>query len=967
MKSNAEVPNPDANLLYDLEKALAESRKTTPKLLSQVEMQERGLEFMARLRIKCVKPAYPIPLDGDCLWSCFAMSRNPYLTKEQLKAEAFHFRLRGVGMAIECLSSMGEEQLAMVQSVIAEKEGEPQSREEIIEELTKYMQSGMWSGNMGDIMAPVAASGLGQGLIIIHPTEPPYCTYAAPDCEMFRGKEDIPYPCIAVQQGNHYESALVHEDSKESARNLLQSLKEGEGVTVRAETRVDEGSQQTSTPLLSGLDKKQQVPPANDRSCRTGKGCIQDDVKGEMPKSKSKGGDPPTRCDKCGNLGPLANHLRASDTCLQAFRAYPEFKLGGNDEEFITKVCLLIKECPVPDCPRPRGSHRQLPAECLNWWKRTGWSIMNWQGVDGSSSSSVIRRKMKIFRDNHNRRQNASRQPSQGANTGCSQGSNNSSGGKSQGNTRHLRRYGLHTKHQECFKCSNSSGPLAAHLHENEDCLHAYHREYFAGRMNAENPRRALFDLGLLLHFCPNPGCSMEKYGGPAEHLDGLCSHYIIDEAVAVYGWEKNVDRARFKGILKRKATYLRQVSKQQQSAAPGMFRQELSTVLNMTCCTCFIQGPLLDAKDHRLVECLGFSPVLWQCHKCNESHGERQNILRDVVRQINKYGGSTNEGTLKPVRIDDENGQVGSIIFMPDCLADDLTLATELSIFDPPPTTVLVPQHPDGLDVFDEEAIDNAFQERKELKLITEFTTTRIFLDKNPTTLLSVMFRKKLADIREERITILKSMQITSKGKVKSRNPNVGNIKSRNPHYAATKNLSLTNTCTWSEGYLRQRADESTAISCANGQVKTRVKIGVLKSLAVGSPELAVIMTQLAQYHFEGRGVALLSAAPIVLQFAKAKVDLLVKHAISQQYKNWDLNINFKTDEWGVDLVGFLYSSEYEEINKKIAREGASLPEILEAITSKPELQPTASLNKERIGEKYGMSAEEAEVITSL
>ena len=68
-----------------------------------------------------------------------------------------------------------------------------------------------------------------------------------------------------------------------------------------------------------------------------------------------------------------------------------------------------------------------------------------------------------------------------------------------------------------------------------------------------------------------------------------------------------------------------------------------------------------------------------------------------------------------------------------------------------------------------------------------------------------------------------------------------------------------------------------------------------------------------------------------------------------------------------GVDLVGFLYSSEYEEINKKIAREGASLPEIVEAITSKSELQPTASLDKERLAKQYRLSAEEAEVTKSL
>ena len=146
------------------------------------------------------------------------------------------------------------------------------------------------------------------------------------------------------------------------------------------------------------------------------------------------------------------------------------------------------------------------------------------------------------------------------------------------------------------------------------------------------NQRRALFDPSLLLSFCSNPGCSMtEDCGGPEEHLDGHCSQYITNEAVAVYGCNGDVGRSRLKGSLKRKAAYLRQVSKQQRSVGPRLFRQELSTVLKLTCCTCFIQGPFLDTKDHKLVKCLGSSPVMWQCQKCNESQCERQNILWDV------------------------------------------------------------------------------------------------------------------------------------------------------------------------------------------------------------------------------------------------------------------------------------------------------------------------------------------------
>ena len=764
---------------------------------------------------------------------------------------------------------------------------------------------------------------------------------------------------------------------------VFQFLSSGDGANCKGNQGVEKDSARCSTgevddmfyPPLASTPKQQ--PTQAPTHFKSPQDLSQAEPGSQASNTFSEDSQPgksiPTRCDNCKHLGPFANHLREASRCLQSYRGYPEFQIQGDDEGFIVKACIIIKECPAPCCAH--GSHRRLPEECLKWWKETGTKLMNWRGVDGSSSAATIQAKIRKFRDNHNGRQKASTQPSQGVNTGSDQCIYDSGARSSRGNRKsqgHLTKYGLNTKQQKCLKCS-SSNSLATHLQESEDCLHAYQREYFAGRSDLrtrepKNPRKAIFDLSLLLHFCPNPTCSMtEDGGGPAEHLDGPCSQYIIEEGVAVYGWKHDVGKERFKGSLKRKATYLQQISEQQQLAGPRMFRQELSAVLKMTCRTCFIQGPLLDAKDHKLVECLSSSPVLWQCQKCNASQGERQDILRNVVRNMNKHGGPTHKTSLKPVRIDDGNGQQESIVFMPSCLTDNLTLATELSIFDPPSTTVLVPQHPDGLDVFDEEALNDAFKERKELKEISEFITKRMLLDNNPTTPLSLLFRKKLADVRQERANLLKSMQSSSKGTVISHDPNLGNIKSRNPHYAATKSLSLTSTCSWSEGHLQQRADESNAISCVNGQVKTKVNIGILKNLAVGSPELAVVMNQLADYHFEGRGVALLSTAPIVLQFAKAKVGLLMKHVISQQYENWDLHVNFEKDKWGVELVGFLYSSEYGEINRKIAKEGSSLPEIVAAVIRRPELQPTASLDKGRIAEHYGMSAEEAEVLKSL
>ena len=318
---------------------------------------------MERLGIKCVKPAYPVPMNGDCLWSCYAVSRNPYLSEEDLKPESFHLRFRGVGAAIERVGVMGEDHLAMVQSVIATKKGEPQTREEILEELTKYMQSGTWSGDMGDFMPSAAAAGLGQGLIIIHPTERPYCTYAAPDCEMLAGKEDTPYPCIVIQQGNHYEPLHVHEDSKENARNLYERLKKKKGVTLQAGVTVDKDK--------GGQDQEQEQPSAVQRS-QASKRLFSDDVLSQTPDSQSLQ-NIPRRCDNCGHIGPLGNHLREANVCLESYRGHPQFQIQGDDVEFIAKVCIIIDECPAPTCPG--GNHYKLPAQCLQWWQEGGWRM----------------------------------------------------------------------------------------------------------------------------------------------------------------------------------------------------------------------------------------------------------------------------------------------------------------------------------------------------------------------------------------------------------------------------------------------------------------------------------------------------------------------------------------------------------------------------------------------------------------
>ena len=226
----------------------------------------------------------------------------------------------------------------------------------------------------------------------------------------------------------------------------------------------------------------------------------------------------------------------------------------------------------------------------------------------------------------------------------------------------------------------------------------------------------------------------------------------------------------------------------------------------------------------------------------------------------------------------------------------------------------------------------------------------------------MTILQKKKLAEIREGRVRMLKSMQTTSKGAVLSRDPNVGDIKERKPHFAATKSFSLTDTCPWSEGHTQLKSEESAAIAWANGQVKTKVRVVVLN---LDCPELLNVIS-IARDHYGDRLVGMLPLAPIVLQFARGKVKLMIKHLVSNLYDNWDLRVFFDKSNWGVELTGFLYSAQYDAINKKIARSGATLAEIVEAVTQHPEVQPTASLDPECIADCYGIR-EDAEVSTTI
>ena len=88
----------------------------------------------------------------------------------------------------------------------------------------------------------------------------------------------------------------------------------------------------------------------------------------------------------------------------------------------------------------------------------------------------------------------------------------------------------------------------------------------------------------------------------------------------------------------------------------------------------------------------------------------------------------------------------------------------------------------------------------------------------------------------------------------------------------------------------------------------------------------------------------------------------MLIKHFIKPTYNNWDLDIKFHQDNWTVYLVGFVYSHQYEVINRRIAREGiTNHQDISSTINSFPTIKPTVSLNYQILQNEYDLSKEQA------
>ena len=223
-----------------MEKAKAISRSETADCLHVTKLIPLGISHAASLGILCRWPSLPIngneiiPMNGNCIWTCFIHANNPTLRGANLEQAVWELRVRAVGNFINRLKLFNEEQWNILQA-IATGDGEVTlSRDKIKQEMEKYMENGEYSGDLGDIILNIAASFSQQPVLVI---EVKGCKvtnahWVDPN-EIFGGEnKTLEFPVVILKQLNHCEVLPIAGEAKDTARMKYQQWKASERVGV---------------------------------------------------------------------------------------------------------------------------------------------------------------------------------------------------------------------------------------------------------------------------------------------------------------------------------------------------------------------------------------------------------------------------------------------------------------------------------------------------------------------------------------------------------------------------------------------------------------------------------------------------------------------------------------------------------------------------------------------------------------
>ena len=223
-----------------MEKAKAISRSETADCLHVTKLIPLGISYAASLGILCRWPSLPIngneivPMNGNCIWTCFIHTNNPTLRGANLEQAVWDLRVRAVGTFIDRLKLFNEEQWKILQAIATGDGKVTLSREKIRQEMEKYMENGEYSGNLGDIILNIAASFSQQPVLVIEVKDCKVTNahWVDPN-EIFGGEnKSLGFPVVILKQLNHCEVIPIAGEAKDTARMKYQKWKNSERMGV---------------------------------------------------------------------------------------------------------------------------------------------------------------------------------------------------------------------------------------------------------------------------------------------------------------------------------------------------------------------------------------------------------------------------------------------------------------------------------------------------------------------------------------------------------------------------------------------------------------------------------------------------------------------------------------------------------------------------------------------------------------
>ena len=223
----------DIQFQQNMANATDESRRLNPNNLTPSELVQAGREFGRERGMNFSQAGSYIRMDGDCLWSSVALSLHPNLDEQELHEEAINLRRRAVGWAIGAITDLSEDQFQLMQGIAGELridnqdsddlESPSNPREMLRRQLSEYLYSGKYQGDLGDILPQVASSYIQTPIMIIMQNVQTgnANAYVLSPRTIFNISPQNTVPLVFVNQADHYEVLHVAPESEQDMQDLF--------------------------------------------------------------------------------------------------------------------------------------------------------------------------------------------------------------------------------------------------------------------------------------------------------------------------------------------------------------------------------------------------------------------------------------------------------------------------------------------------------------------------------------------------------------------------------------------------------------------------------------------------------------------------------------------------------------------------------------------------------------------------